>query len=240
LFDMSDGIYLGMNGATARLQQLDAVADNLANAETPGFRAARPVFETFLPIGDPRNAPSHVAAIATSADPRTGDAKVTGRPLDVRLDEGSWLTVVQPDQSLAYTRDGRMQLEQDGSLTIGGRPVLGSSGGALVVPFNSQVQIDERGGVLADGLLIDTLALAELSGPLERLAPTLVTAESAAPVLTPAGHVHTGELEGSNARALDSTVALVQAQRAYDQAMQAIQTARKLDERGVEVGRIRG
>jgi len=45
---MADGLYVSMCGAAARAEQLDAVADNLANAQTPGFKPARPAFESFL------------------------------------------------------------------------------------------------------------------------------------------------------------------------------------------------
>ena len=46
---MADGIYVGMAAAAARAEQLDSIADNLANVETPGFKASRPAFESFLP-----------------------------------------------------------------------------------------------------------------------------------------------------------------------------------------------
>ncbi len=45
---MADGIYVGMAGAAARLDQLDSIADNLANADSAGFKAERPAFESFL------------------------------------------------------------------------------------------------------------------------------------------------------------------------------------------------
>ena len=45
---MSDGIYVGMSAAVARAAQLDSLSDNLANAQTPGFKASHPAFETFL------------------------------------------------------------------------------------------------------------------------------------------------------------------------------------------------
>ena len=48
---MADGIYVGMAAAAARAAQLDSISDNLVNAETPGFKASRPAFQSFLPGG---------------------------------------------------------------------------------------------------------------------------------------------------------------------------------------------
>jgi flagellar basal-body rod protein FlgF len=231
---MTDAIYISMSGAAARLQELDTIADNLANAETPGFRAGLPRFEAYLADGAAGNSPAHVGLTGTSADPRPGDPRVTGRPLDVRMGPDAWLTVLQPDESLAYTRDGRVEKSADGTLTIGGRPVLGSTGGAIIVPVGGEVRIDAKGVIFSNEKPIDALALVALHGPLQRIGPALVSAESTSRV---ASKVHVGEIEGSNARALDCTVQLIAAQRAYDYAMQAIQASRRLDERAAELSR---
>ena len=50
---MADGIYVGMSAAIGRAAQLDAIADNLANIESPGFKGTRPAFSSFLPPGGP-------------------------------------------------------------------------------------------------------------------------------------------------------------------------------------------
>lgn len=231
---MTDGIYISMSGAAARLQVLDTIADNLANAETPGFRAGQPRFEAYLADGAPKNAPAYVGLTGTGADPRPGDPHVTGRALDVRMGPNAWLTVLQPDESLAYTRDGRVEKSADGTLTIGGRPVLGTTGGAIHVPLGSEVRIDAKGVIFSNEKPIDALALVALHGPLNRTGPALVTAQRTSPVVS---KVHVGEIEGSNARALDCTVQLIAAQRAYDHAMQAMQASRRLDERAAEMSR---
>lgn len=237
---MTDGIYLGMNGAAARLAQLDTIADNLANAETPGFRAGRPTFESFLPEGVTTNSPAYVAAMQVGADTRSGDVKHTGRQLDVRLDDNAWLVVQNGDGSLGYTKDGRLEVNRNGEMLVGGRPVLGANGSPIIVPVDAPARVDGLGQILVRDLPVDRLALSRLEGPLSRIAPTVVTAPQADLLVDSVERVHVGELEGSNARALDATVQLISAQRAYDHAMQAVQTYRKLDERGVEMGRLKG
>lgn len=232
---MADGVYLGMSGAAARLTQLDAVADNLANAETPGFRAARPQFSAVVPGAPGSPTPALVSVGQTGVDPRAGAPRLTGRPLDVRVDDQAWLTVAIDGDQLAYTRDGRLDLDGDGRLLANGHPVLGERG-EIVVPPGLEVSIGSDGAVLAGGSEIDRLALAQLEGPVERVSSSLVRG---AALPAEGARVHAGELEGSNARALESTIELVAAQRAYDHAMQAIQTSRRMDERVVEATRMR-
>jgi flagellar basal-body rod protein FlgF len=75
---MADGIYVSMCGAVARSEQLESVADNLANLQTRGFKASRPAFEAFLPAGG-RYDKSYVATAATVVDLRSGPTTITGR-----------------------------------------------------------------------------------------------------------------------------------------------------------------
>ena len=70
---MADSMYVGMNAAAARLRDLDAVADNLANVETPGFRAARPVFQSVVAEASAQNGSAsqvHVVACSAREDTR--------------------------------------------------------------------------------------------------------------------------------------------------------------------------
>ena len=239
---MGDKVYLAMAGAAARLRTLDTIADNLANAETPGFRAAQGRFESYLAESGQHAAehPSYVAAMASGVDQRSGAPELTGRPLDVRVDGRAYLTVLQPDGTPAFTRDGRIDVDAEGALHIQGRPVLGQGGEAIVAPRNARVAIDERGVVKADGVELDRLALHELSGSLERVGPAVFAPGADGVAVPTEGRVAVGEIEGSNVTALESTVALVMAQRAYDHALQALQTSKRLDERAAEIGRVRG
>lgn len=239
---MGDKVYIAMAGAAARLRTLDTIADNLANAETPGFRAAQGRFEAFLaaPEQHAGTDPAYVAAIAAGIDRRSGSPQVTGRPLDVRVTGGGFLSVAMADGQLGLTRDGRIELDDDGALRIAGRPLLGQSGAPIVAPAGAQVAIDEGGVVRADGAEIDRLAIHEVVGGLERAGPAVFLPSGGAIAVPAESPVAVGEIESSNVTALESTVALVSAQRAYEHALQAIQTSRRLDERAAEVGRVRG
>src|SRR5262249_46515470 len=88
--NVADGMYVGMAAAAAGADQLDSIADNLANAETPGYKASRPAFQSFLP---PRGVAPGAAAnmqdkifagvVATGTDLSQGPIRTTDNPLDI-------------------------------------------------------------------------------------------------------------------------------------------------------------
>jgi flagellar basal-body rod protein FlgF len=238
---MADGIYVSMCGAVTRAEQLEAIADNLANAQTPGFKAARPAFESFVAQGSDGAQDKHYpAAVATGFDLRPGPTTRTGNPLDLVPGDGLFLAVRTPAGATAYTRDGRLTLDAERRLVSDGRLVLDDGGSPITIPPEGTPRIDARGTVWAGSSVIADLGLSRLSGPMDRVGPALL-APGAGGRAVPAeeGAVRIGELELGNASALEAAVQLVAAQRAYDASMQAIQTYQKLDQRAAEVARVK-
>jgi len=233
---MADGLYVSMCGAAARAEQLDAVADNLANAQTPGFKPARPAFESFLAQG---GAPDKVypAAVAGGFDLSPGLVVRTERPLDVLPEEGAFLQVRLPDGSIGYTRDGRLQLDASRHLLAGGRPVLDRSGNPIAVPENETPVIDARGGVRVRDVSLGTLALARLEGPANRVGTAVLAPGHGGRAVPAEVAVRSGEIE--TGQPLEAAVSLISLQRGFDAAMQAIQTYRRMDDRSSELGRVR-
>jgi len=236
---MADGIYIGMCGAVARSEQLDSIADNLANAQTPGFKAARPAFEAFMAAGGAQDK-HYAASVATAFDLRPGPTSRTGNPLDVLPDDGAFLAVRTPEGKVAYTRDGRLTLDAERRLVSGaGKLVLDRLGQPITIPAEATPSIDDRGIVRAGDVELTALAMARLEGPVDRLGPSLLAPGEGGRAVPVDGSLRAGEIELGNASALEATIAMVSAQRAYDTSMQAIQTYRQLDQRAAELGRIR-
>lgn len=236
---MADGMYVAMTGAVARSAQLDSIADNLANAQTPGFKAARPAFESFLAPQEISRDFAFTAAVSTGTDTRPGATTSTGNTLDVNPANGAFLSVRLADGSTAYTRNGKLSVDASGWLQAGTQPVLSRSGQPISIAPGAMPSVDINGVVRASGAEVDTLGLHQLSGPVDRLGASLL---SVAPggVATPVdGQLRIGELELGNSTALEATVELVGAQRHFETSMQAISTYRRLDERANELGRIR-
>ena len=235
---MANGIYVGMTAAVARAKQLESIADNLANANTPGFKASRPAFEHFLAAGGgATQVPT--AAVDGGLDLRPGTPIHTGRPLDVIPEGQAFLGVLLPSGTTAFTRDGRVSVDAEGNLLAAGGQLLGRSGGAITVPPGVTPTIDADGTVRADGVEVDRLALFTLAGPLTRGAPSQVIPASGGTASLVEGGVRPGELEGGNAPPVEAAIALVSAQRAFDQAMQSLEIYKRLSERGSELGRVR-
>ena len=234
-----------MAAAAARADQLDSIADNLANAQTPGYKASRPAFQSFLPprgiSPGAQGTPDKVFAgvVATGTDMSAGPVLTTDNPLDIIPEAQSFLSVQTLTGQIAYTRNGKLNVTADGALVADGRSVMGDSGKPILVPPGSQVSISPQGVVSADDRAIDRLALFDLQGNVVRVGPQLYAAGPGGSVSPSDMGVSVGQLEMGNITPLESTVQMINAQRQYETAMQAIQTYRRLDDRAIEVGKVR-
>lgn len=236
---MADGIYVSMNGAAARMAQLDSIADNLANVETPGFKAERPAFEAFLALADGRESSRvYPAAVATSVDLSKGTVTVTGDPMDVLPTGDAFLGVIT-SKGLALTRNGHLSVDASGTLTAAGYPVADKEGRAIIAPPGSTVRVDPSGAVFAGDVRLAEVGLWEPQGAVDRVAPSLIAPQDPTTLTPSADRLRLGELERANATALEAAVQLVAAQRHFETSMQALQTYKKLDDRATEVGRVR-
>ena len=135
-------------------RQVDAVANNVANINTNGFKADRSLFEEYL------RSPAHednfqrsdrrvsfVQDRGSFQDFAAGNTEMTKNPLDVSID-GKGLFVVQTPAGERYTRDGGFQINNQGQLvTAGGNPVLGTSGPIVFQPTDKQINIAADGNV---------------------------------------------------------------------------------------------
>jgi len=230
-----------MAAAAARAEQLDSIADNLANAETPGYKATRPAFQAFLP---PYKGPGLVdkvfsAAVGTGTDMSPGVVITTDNPLDVLPAGETFLSVASQSGKPAFTRNGRLSLNPDGVLISENRAVMGVSGNPITVVPGANVTINDAGDVRADGTVIDRLALFQMQGNVVRVGPQLYAPGPGGTVAQVEGRVSTGQLEMGNVSPTDSMIGMINAQRQFESAMQAIQTYRTLDARANEVGKAR-
>lgn len=234
---MADAAYVSMCGAAARMEELDSIADRVANAQTPGFRAMHPAFESFLAASGAGDK-VYPAAVATHVDLKPAQAVQTGNPLDVYPEEGAFLAVRTAAGNVAYTRDGRLTVDPERRLRINGSLVLDVGGSPLSVP-PGPVSVEKDGRVRVADAEVGELGRAKIEGPADRVGPSLVAPAMggrAVPVRTP---LASGALEIPSAAALRAAADLMMAQRAYEFSMQALQTHRQMDQRSSETGRVR-
>src|SRR5246500_3088973 len=118
---MDSGYYAAMTGLVARSQALDTAASNLANAQTPGYRAEREYFRSVVLGPDALN--SQLGQTVNNFGLLGGDRlnlgqgplQQTGNPLDLAI-EGEGFFQIQTDNGLRYTRDGSFHRSQAGLL----------------------------------------------------------------------------------------------------------------------------
>lgn len=242
-------IYTAVSGMADSMFRQSAIASNLANAQTAGFRA-----ETFDSTPVAIRAPGSLDARAlvttgvVGADLSAGSVVGTGNPLDVALDGKALLTVQAMDGSEAYTRRGDLSVSASGALLNGeGRPVIGS-GGPISVPPGSDVSIGPDGSVLvADrdnptqaATAIDRIKLVSWEG--SAIAKGIdglfrVRGGGVLPVDEEA-RLMSGSLEQSNVDMTQVLVQMVDAQRLFDMRTKLVATARELDESGATLMRL--
>ena len=223
-------IYLSMSGAKATMQRQDALASNLANVSTTGFRAELQAFRAVPVQGSGASTRVYALETTTGYDPSQGPITATGRNLDVAVKGNSWLSVQALDGTEAYTRGGALELSNDGTLTTrGGLPVLGD-GGPLQVPANSVVSIGADGTVSATtangrSSAIGKLKLVTSEVPLIRGEDGLFRGASGDLSADDTARVQDGALEGSNVSPVETMVAMISAARQFEAQMKMLQTA---------------
>jgi flagellar basal-body rod protein FlgF len=140
-------IYTAMTGASHTLQQQAAVAQNLANSNTPGFRAAINTFRSVPLVGEGLATRSFVVDATAGADFTEGVLEPTGRALDVAVNGAGWLAVQTASGQEAYTRNGSLQVSQGGLLqTRNGLNVQGESG-PITLPPDTHVVVAQDGTI---------------------------------------------------------------------------------------------
>ena len=151
---MENTLLVGLSRQMVLERQMDVVANNVANVNTTGYKADRSLFQEFLTSGAHEDnflasdrRVSYVQDRATFHDFSQGAAEETKNPLDVAIDGGGFL-VVQTPAGERYTRDGALQINNQGQLvTASGNPVLGNAGPIVFQPTDKQVSIASDGNV---------------------------------------------------------------------------------------------
>ncbi len=96
------------------MQQQAAVAQNLANASTPGYRAAINTFRAVPLAGEGLPTRTFVVDSTSGADFSQGTLQATGNALDVAVQGSGWIALQMADGTEAYTRNGGLQVSPDG------------------------------------------------------------------------------------------------------------------------------
>lgn len=233
---MAGAQYIALSGMRSRLDALDRLASDIANADTAGYKAerttdaqaSRPRFETLLQTA------IDVAPGARRLDTSAGAINPTGRDLDFAL-EGEGFFSVQTPAGTRYTRNGHFSVTADGRLTTAdGHAVLGAAGPITLGP--GKVGVDEDGTIQVGGAPAGRLAIVQFddAGQLTREAGALVRSD-AAPEPTTATKVKGGALEESNVSVIQRVAELTNVTRTFEALQKALSVMlNDVDGRAVE------
>ena len=232
-------IYTAMSGAKHLMYRQDALAQNLANANTTGYRADTVAFRAVPVQGDTPGTRVFSIETTTGADFAQGPMVSTGRSLDVAVQGPGWIAVQATDGNEAYTRAGNLQIGVEGSLALpNGVAVLGESG-PITIPTGATASIAADGTVSAKtpgSATVNTLGRLKLVNPppeeLKKGLDGLFRLRSGeAADADPNVRVAEGTLESSNVNVVESMVGMIAAARQFELQMKMLASAEQNEQK---------
>jgi len=200
--------------------RMDILSNNLANVNTPGYKADQVSFSEVL--DQVTGLPSITAGQYVEQTP--GPLEQTGNPLDVAI-QGDGFFAVDTADGRRFTRDGAFQLSGDGTLvTSAGDPVLGTGGPIVVDTQAGPVTIDAKGKVWVDGGEVDTLEVVTFpeGAPPAKVGGNLFAGSGDTPVETP--RLVQGAVEKSNVSPILEMSRMIEIARGYEAYQKLVQT----------------
>ena len=217
---MSSTVNVDVAAQVALNRRLDALANNLANAGTVGFRGDGVKFDSLVStqarpsVAYPSGGTDYVTLSA-------GPTQRTGNPLDFAVRGDAWMSLMSPTGQV-YTRDGRVEIATTGELrSVNGYPLLDASGSPLLIdPAAGEVSVAPDGSITQRGRQVGTIGLFEFDrdARFTRFDNSSVTADREANPVTnfAAAGVMQGHLEQSNVNPVREMSRLIEIQRAFD------------------------
>lgn len=238
---MDNTTFVGLSRQMTLRRELDIVANNIANADTAGFK-----IESLMNAAEARR-PAKDAQIShpvrftldsgVARDFSQGAVKPSGNPLDIAL-EGDGFLSVSTDAGPRYTRDGRLGMDATGQLvTKAGDPVLDEGGAPIVLrPGGGAVTISTNGTVSQGDATVGKIAVVRFDNlsALSKEGNGRYLADGVAPVPAPDVQIMQGMVEASNAQPVLEVVKLIELSRAYERMTKLIDNSQDLSRRAVE------
>ncbi len=251
---MISALYVSKTGLAAQDKQLSTISNNLANTSTVGFKRDRAMFEDLiyqvqrqpgaqetqdskLPSGLQIGTGARV--VATQKQFTQGNLQVTEQPLDVAINGRGFLQVLQADGTLAYTRNGQLEINEEGqvvnseglvlepAITIPqgtGKITIGKDGTVNAYTQGAEATPQQLGNItLAD--FVNPAGLQAIGGNLFVQTVASGTPTQGAPGENGMGSLLQGQLESSNVDIVEEMVNMITTQRAYEMNSKVVSTA---------------
>jgi flagellar basal-body rod protein FlgG len=238
---MDRGLYIAASGMLAEQTRQDQIANDLANASTPGYKPDRSAQESFgQMLLENRATGQTIGSIdlgteiaATRTDMTAAPLQQTGNPLDVAID-GEGFFAVQTPAGTRFTRDGQLVVDPAGRLaTATGFPVLDDAHRPIVVGNANDLAIAADGSITRSGKTVARIGVVSLSSPVKQGDTLFAGVAGARPAQTA---VRQGALEGSGVNATTAMVEMITSLRTYESDQKAIQTIDETLQKGIQAG----
>ncbi|HAJ90307.1 MAG TPA: flagellar basal-body rod protein FlgF [Rhodospirillaceae bacterium] len=224
---MESSLYVGLSRQIVLSNAMTMVANNVANANTAGYRAQNPMFQEY--ISKERYDKDDLSMVYDMGQYDTtspGTIQLTGNPYDVALNGPGFMAVTSPSGEMQYTRSGNFTVNNNNELvTSSGYKVSGPGGDAIAIPTSArEVKITDQGEVTADGNTVGRIGVFEFDN-LQELRPEgngLYSAKTPGRPATETKMIQ-GSLEGSNVNAIQETTRMIEILRTYQSTMRMIQ-----------------
>lgn len=220
---------------TTLMRRMEVIADNVSNAETPGFKAEMVEMATAFaqtPFGE-----RLIQNSAQARDTREGAFQQTGNPLDLAIKGKGYFMVRTPDGD-RFTRNGRFTLDVNGQLiTAEGNPVLGDDGAPIFfAPTENDIRISEDGVVTTESGSVGTIGIVQFADE-QRLIRTQngFMAGNAQPQPAVDARIVQGALEDSNVEAIVEMTRMMQVLRDFQSAQKVVDSEHSRTRRMIQV-----
>ncbi|MCG5530014.1 flagellar basal-body rod protein FlgF [Halorhodospira halochloris] len=231
---MDRQLYIAMTGAKHSLQAQHHNNQNLANANTPGFRADLDSFYQAPMYGPGFPTRAYAEELRAGTDFTPGSIMTTDRELDVAIQDQGWFVVQAPDGSEAYTRRGDFRQDAQGLITTGDGHLVMGENGPVSIPPDANIEIADDGVITAipreapeAPIEVDRLRLVN-PDPTELVKSEdgLIRHYDGEPAQDDAQvRVRSGALEGSNVNMAESLVQMIDHARQFETHIKMLTTA---------------
>ena len=251
---MMRALYIAKTGLETQQTNMDIISNNIANVNTDGFKRSRGVFEELMyqtirqpgaKVGEDSQLPSGLQlgtgarTVATERLHTQGAMKNTGNSMDIAIQGKGFLQIELPDGSQAYTREGSLQLNQNGQLVTSSgyplQPPINIPANALSVAIGRYGKVSvTQPGQTGVSVPIGQIQVATFANPtgLQSQGQNLYveTDSSGPPTVTQPGLDDAGEImqqytESSNVNVAEELVMMITTQRAYEMNSKVVQAA---------------
>jgi flagellar basal-body rod protein FlgF len=242
---MENPSYIALSQQMALRRQMDAIATNIANVSTPGYKAERIMFSELLAgkapypgaTGGSKPGLSFVNDVGMLRDTSEGGMTRTGNALDLAI-SGPGYFVVDTPAGPRYTRAGAFRLNQDGRIvTSDGYPLLDPQNRPISIrPGETRIEISAKGAVTTESGEVGRIQVANFENEqaMRKIGAGLYETDQNPVPVDPSTEIRQGAIEASNVKAVSELTTMMDVLRRYQSAQKIVDTDHDMERRAIE------